>query len=203
PTRATPPAVWREMADVIVDGDTLDVLEFSTNRLHKIRLQGIDSPEGHQAFGEQAKLALREKVYRKKVRVEWLEKGQDKLKALKPNFKAFYTNDANSQQLLASGETPVQVVLSMNAYYMISQGVPITLAIPKEGAVLVAEHPNDLVRDQYVMKLSGRLEIEPDRVREAVANVRSRPHVRSASESAPRPVEQAPVERRELDALRW
>lgn len=64
------------------------------------------------------------------------EKGQGKLKALKPNFKAFYTNDANSQQLLASGETPVQVVLSMNAYYMISQGVPITLAIPKEGAVL-------------------------------------------------------------------
>src|SRR5258707_3330936 len=67
--------------------------------------------------------------------VQW-EKGQDKLKALRPNFKAFYTNDANSQQLLASGETPVQVVLSMNAYYMISQGVPITLAIPKEGAVL-------------------------------------------------------------------
>src|SRR4051812_22977156 len=64
------------------------------------------------------------------------EKGEAKLKALKPNFKAFYTNDANSQQLLASGETPVQVVLSMNAYYMIGQGVPITLAIPKEGAVL-------------------------------------------------------------------
>jgi len=64
------------------------------------------------------------------------EKGQDKLKALKPNFKAFFTNDANSQQLLASGETPVQIVLSMNAYYMISQGVPITVAIPKEGAVL-------------------------------------------------------------------
>jgi len=64
------------------------------------------------------------------------EKGQDKLKALKPNFKAFYTNDANSQQLLASGETPVQIVLSMNAYYMIGQGVPIALAIPKEGAVL-------------------------------------------------------------------
>jgi putative spermidine/putrescine transport system substrate-binding protein len=64
------------------------------------------------------------------------EKGEDKLKALKPNFKAFYTNDANSQQLLASGETPVQVVLSMNAYYMIGQGVPITLATPREGAVL-------------------------------------------------------------------
>ena len=64
------------------------------------------------------------------------EKGEDKLKALKPNFKAFYTNDANSQQLLASGETPLQIVLSMNAYYMMAQGVPITLAIPKEGAVL-------------------------------------------------------------------
>ena len=64
------------------------------------------------------------------------EKGQDKLKALKPNFKAFYTNDANSQQLIAAGETPVQIVLSMNAYYMIGQGVPIKVAMPKEGAVL-------------------------------------------------------------------
>jgi hypothetical protein len=60
------------------------------------------------------------------------------------------------------------------------------------------------VRDQYVMKLAGRLDSEPDRVREAVAQVRSRPHVRSASESepTPRPVE-VHVDRRELDALRW
>src|SRR5262249_27292905 len=64
------------------------------------------------------------------------EKGQQKLKALKPNFKAFYTNDANSQQLIASGETPVQVILSMNAHYMRKQGVPIELVIPKEGAIL-------------------------------------------------------------------
>ena len=49
------------------------------------------------------------------------EKGDAKLKALKPNFKAFYANDANSQQLLANGETPVQVMLSMNAYYMTSR----------------------------------------------------------------------------------
>jgi putative spermidine/putrescine transport system substrate-binding protein len=66
---------------------------------------------------------------------QW-EKGEEKLKALKPNFKAFYTNDANSQQLLSSGETPVQIVLSMNAYYMIGQGAPITVDIPKEGGVL-------------------------------------------------------------------
>jgi putative spermidine/putrescine transport system substrate-binding protein len=64
------------------------------------------------------------------------EKGQEKLKALKPSFKAFYTNDANSQQLIASGETPVQVILSMNAHYMIGQGVPIEVVIPKEGAIL-------------------------------------------------------------------
>ena len=64
------------------------------------------------------------------------EKGQDKLKALKPSFKAFYTNDANSQQLIANGETPVQVMLSMNAHYMVGEGVPIELVIPKEGAVL-------------------------------------------------------------------
>jgi putative spermidine/putrescine transport system substrate-binding protein len=64
------------------------------------------------------------------------QKGEAKLKALKPNFKAFYTNDANSQQLIATGETPVQILLSMNAYYMIGQGVPIKVVIPKEGAVL-------------------------------------------------------------------
>ncbi|CAM4023471.1 ABC transporter substrate-binding protein [Bordetella tumbae] len=64
------------------------------------------------------------------------EKGQDKLKALKPNFKAFYTNDANSQQLISTGETPVQILLSMNAYHMVGQGVPIKVVMPKEGAVL-------------------------------------------------------------------
>ena len=62
--------------------------------------------------------------------------GEAKLKALKPNFKAYYTNDANSQQLFATGETPVQIVLSMNAYYVRSQGVPVEIVIPKEGGVL-------------------------------------------------------------------
>lgn len=64
------------------------------------------------------------------------EKGQDKLMALKPNLKAFYTNDANAQQLIATGETPIQVLLSMNAYHMVNQGVNIKVVIPKEGAVL-------------------------------------------------------------------
>jgi putative spermidine/putrescine transport system substrate-binding protein len=64
------------------------------------------------------------------------EVGKAKLMALKPNYKAFYTNDANSQQMFATGETPVQVVLSMNAYYIRDQGVPVQLVLPKEGGVL-------------------------------------------------------------------
>ena len=64
------------------------------------------------------------------------EKGQAKLKELKPNFKAYYSTDAASQQMIANGETPVQVILSMNAHYMIGEGVPIEIVIPKEGAVL-------------------------------------------------------------------
>ncbi|MCW8086273.1 ABC transporter substrate-binding protein [Sabulicella glaciei] len=64
------------------------------------------------------------------------ERGQDRLRALRPNFRAFYTNDANSQQLIASGDTPVQVILSMNAHHIAGQGVNLRLAIPREGAVL-------------------------------------------------------------------
>ena len=64
------------------------------------------------------------------------EVGQEKLKALKPNIKAFYTNDASSQQMMASGETPVQVLLSGNAFHQMDQGVPIKLVIPKEGAIV-------------------------------------------------------------------
>src|SRR5882672_5356383 len=67
--------------------------------------------------------------------VSW-EKGQAKLKALKPNFNSYYANDAASQQLMQNGEAPVQVMLSMNAYYIESQGVNVKLAMPKEGAIL-------------------------------------------------------------------
>ena len=70
------------------------------------------------------------------VDIENWQQAEDKLRALQPNLKAFYTNDANSQQLLSTGETPVQVLLSMNAYHMQSEGLDVKLAIPKEGAVL-------------------------------------------------------------------
>ena len=64
------------------------------------------------------------------------EVGKDRLLALKPNIKAFYTNDASSQQMMSSGESPVQVLLSGNAFHQIDQGVPIKLVIPKEGAIV-------------------------------------------------------------------
>ena len=63
------------------------------------------------------------------------EKGQAKLKAL-ACFKSYYANDAASQQLMQTGEAPVQVMLSMNAYYIESQGIKVSVAIPKEGAML-------------------------------------------------------------------
>jgi DNA primase len=68
-------------------------------------------------------------------------------------------------------------------------------------ATLVAEHPNELVRDQYVMKLAGRLQINDDRLREAVERSRHGERPRAATTSAP--VRTRLVDRRELDALRW
>ncbi|MGQ0825373.1 MAG: DNA primase [Actinomycetota bacterium] len=74
----------------------------------------------------------------------------------------------------------------------------------ERAATLVAEHPSDLVRDQYVMKLAGHLDITPDRLRDTVARAHARPHIQSASQSAtPSAPQLRPVDRRELDALRW
>jgi len=75
--------------------------------------------------------------------------------------------------------------------------------VAQRAAQMIAEHPNDLVRDQYVMKLSSRLDIDADRLRAAVNDTRARPHVDRAREA---PAARAParvVDRRELDALRW
>jgi DNA primase len=73
----------------------------------------------------------------------------------------------------------------------------------QDAAKLVGEHPNDLVRDQYVMKLAGRLDIDPDRLREEVARARTRPHVASGDRPARSHTTERRVDRRELDALRW
>ena len=73
--------------------------------------------------------------------------------------------------------------------------------IAQQAAAMIAEHPNDLVRDQYVMKLSSRLDIDADRLRTTVARARTGPRRGRAEEFVvPRVAE---VDRRELDALRF
>src|SRR5436190_21095107 len=50
----------------------------------------------------------------------------------------------------------------------------------ERAAAMIVEHPSDLVRDQYVMRLAGQLDIAPDRLRGAVATALARPHVEAA-----------------------
>ena len=54
----------------VVDGDTITVLD-ATRSQHRIRLQGIDAPESHQAFGARSKQQLSDLVFAKEVSVEW------------------------------------------------------------------------------------------------------------------------------------
>jgi putative spermidine/putrescine transport system substrate-binding protein len=60
------------------------------------------------------------------------QKGQERLKRLKPNIAAFYATDARSQDLMKTGEAPVQVMLSSNAYHLIAQGMPIKVINPTD-----------------------------------------------------------------------
>ena len=66
---------------------------------------------------------------------EW-DKVKPKLLALKPSIKAFYQSDATSQNLMRTGETPVQVMLNINGYHLEKLGLPVKIEIPKEGAVV-------------------------------------------------------------------
>src|SRR5207248_6856331 len=52
----------------IADGDTVTILD-ATNTQHRIRLQGIDAPESHQAFGTQSKKSLADLIFDKDVTV--------------------------------------------------------------------------------------------------------------------------------------
>jgi len=54
----------------IADGDTITILD-SANTQHRIRLEGIDAPESHQAFGEQSRLSLSEMIFGKDVSVSY------------------------------------------------------------------------------------------------------------------------------------
>ncbi len=54
----------------IADGDTITVLD-GINAQHRIRLQGIDAPELHQAFGTQSKKSLSDLIFDREVTVEY------------------------------------------------------------------------------------------------------------------------------------
>jgi DNA primase len=78
------------------------------------------------------------------------------------------------------------------------------------GATIVAQHPSDLVRDQYVMKLAGELDIDADRLRETVARRRKEQASGGATTTSVRPAPERQrrarpdpvrVDRRELDVL--
>lgn len=63
--------------------------------------------------------------------INW-QKGQERLKRLKPNIAAFFSTDARSQDLMKTGEAPIQVMLSINAFHLIDQGLPVKVITPAD-----------------------------------------------------------------------
>ena len=84
-------------------------------------------------------------------------------------------------------------------------------------ARMVAEHPSELVRDQYAVQLAGSLDLDADGIRSQVTRAameprreQSRPTRRATgpepepdADAPPERVEPLQVDRRELDVLRW
>jgi putative spermidine/putrescine transport system substrate-binding protein len=60
------------------------------------------------------------------------QKGEARLRQLKPSIVAFFSTDAQSQDLMKTGQAPVQVMLSVNAYHLQEQGVPVKLVQPAD-----------------------------------------------------------------------
>jgi putative spermidine/putrescine transport system substrate-binding protein len=60
------------------------------------------------------------------------QKGEERLRQLKSSVVAFYSTDAQSQDLMKTGQGPVQVMLSVNAYHLQEQGVPVKLVQPAD-----------------------------------------------------------------------
>ena len=57
----------------------------------------------------------------------------------------------------------------------------------ERAAAMIVEHPNDLVRDQYVMRLAGRLDIAPDRLRRCGNPLPAQPQTAGWSARRPEP----------------
>jgi putative spermidine/putrescine transport system substrate-binding protein len=63
--------------------------------------------------------------------VNW-QKGEAKLKQLKDSIAAFFSTDAQSQDLMKTGQAPVQVMLSVNAYHLQEQGIQVKVVQPTD-----------------------------------------------------------------------
>ncbi len=120
--RKSPPAVFNGRVVAVEDGDTIVVLDDS-NGTYKIRLQGIDAPEGGQAFGDRSGQSLSEMVSGEQVEIEWskrdryrrivgkvLREGNDiclqQIKAGMAWHYKYYQNEqsANDRELYADAE---------------------------------------------------------------------------------------------------
>jgi endonuclease YncB( thermonuclease family) len=72
-SRFSPLATFSGRVVKVEDGDTIVVLD-DANRSYKIRLQGIDAPEGGQAFGDRSRQNLADEVFGNQVSVEWAKR---------------------------------------------------------------------------------------------------------------------------------
>ena len=63
--------------------------------------------------------------------VNW-QKGEATLRQLKDSVAAFYSTDAQSQDLMKTGQAPVQVMLSVNAYHLQEQGIAVKVVQPTD-----------------------------------------------------------------------
>ncbi len=71
--QTSPLATFNGRVVAIEDGDTITVLD-AANRAYRIRLQGIDAPEGGQPFGSRSRQNLSELVFGKQVAIEWTKR---------------------------------------------------------------------------------------------------------------------------------
>lgn len=62
------------------------------------------------------------------------EKAQPLLKSIKPSVKAYYSSDAEAWEKIASGETPILVMISSNGN-VVGRRINFKYVIPKEGGV--------------------------------------------------------------------
>jgi putative spermidine/putrescine transport system substrate-binding protein len=67
------------------------------------------------------------------------EKGWERLRALKPNVAAFYATGVQSIEMMRRGEAAVALMNSPNVNALQKEGVPVTLVIPKEKAIVTVD----------------------------------------------------------------